>query len=109
MLIEDRRLRLQSVLESILGSGNVYFQPPASMIMEYPCIVYSFTGTYGTKADNIDYLTSDAYDVTLITKDPVFGEVNERILEIPHCRFSRKYTADNLHHFSYSLRITGKD
>lgn len=109
MSIEDRRLRLQSVLENILGSENVYFQPPANTIMRYPCIVYSFTGTYGTKADNINYLTSDAYDVTLITKDPVFGEINERILEIPHCRFSRKYTADNLHHFSYSLRITGKD
>lgn len=106
---EDRRLRLQSMLESILGSRNVYFQPPASITMNYPCIVYNFTGVYATQADNSKYLKSDAYDVTVITKDPVFDEVNEALLEIPYCRFSRHFVNDNLHHFSYSLRINGKD
>lgn len=106
---EDRRLRLQSMLESILGSRNVYFQPPASITMNYPCIVYNFTGVYATQADNLKYLKSDAYDVTFITKDPVFDEVNEALLEIPYCRFSRHYTNDNLHHFNYSLRINREE
>lgn len=106
---EDRRLRLQSMLESILGSRNVYFQPPTSITMNYPCIVYNFTGVYGTPADNLSYLASDAYDVTVITKDPVFDEVNEALLALPYCRFSRHYTNDNLHHFNYSLRINRKD
>ena len=34
------RLELQSVLEQTLGSRNVYFQPPASVKMKYPAIVY---------------------------------------------------------------------
>lgn len=106
---EDRRLRLQSMLESILGSRNVYYQPPASISMKYPCIVYNFTGVYGTQADNLNYLASDAYDVTFITKDPVFDEVNEALLGLPYCRFSRHYTNDNLHHFNYSLRINREE
>ena len=86
MSLEDRRLRLQSTLESILGSRNVYFQ-----------------------ADNVNYLASDAYDITFITKDPASDEVNEALLRLPYCRFSRHYTNDNLHHFNYSLRINREE
>ena len=35
------RLELQTKFENILGSRNVYFQPPASVQMRYPAIVYS--------------------------------------------------------------------
>ena len=35
------RLELQTLLEEILGSRNVYFQPPESVKMNYPAIVYS--------------------------------------------------------------------
>jgi len=34
------RLELQEVLESLLGSRNVYFQPPLNLKMNYPCIIY---------------------------------------------------------------------
>ena len=36
----ERRLQLQSKLEEVIGSRNVYFQPPETMRLEYPCIVY---------------------------------------------------------------------
>lgn len=36
----NRRYELQAVLEGILGSGNVYFQPPENLKMRYDCIVY---------------------------------------------------------------------
>ena len=36
----DRRLELQSELEKILGSRNVYYQPLPSLKLQYPCIVY---------------------------------------------------------------------
>ena len=35
------RLELQTKFENILGSRNVYFQPPSSVQMRYPAIVYS--------------------------------------------------------------------
>ena len=35
------RLNLQDKLEEVLGSKQVYFQPPESLKLKYPCIVYS--------------------------------------------------------------------
>ena len=35
------RLELQDLLETVLGSQYVYFQPPATLRMRYPCIVYA--------------------------------------------------------------------
>ena len=35
------RLELQSKLEELLGSRNVYYQPPESLKMKYPAIRYS--------------------------------------------------------------------
>ena len=35
------RLDLQKIFEDILGSKNVYFQPPESLKMKYPAIRYS--------------------------------------------------------------------
>ena len=35
------RLDLQTFLEEILESRNVYFQPPESVKMKYPAIVYA--------------------------------------------------------------------
>ena len=34
------RLDLQKLLVELLGSDNVYFQPPPSVQMNYPAIVY---------------------------------------------------------------------
>ena len=41
MDLEQRRLDLHEILVDALGSGNVYFQPPASLKMVYPCIRYN--------------------------------------------------------------------
>ena len=49
------RLELQSFLEEILGSRNVYFQPPTSFKMEYPAIVYARKNIINTFADNNVY------------------------------------------------------
>ena len=35
------RLDLQALLEDLLGSRNVYYQPPESDKMNYPAIVYA--------------------------------------------------------------------
>ena len=37
----DRRLQLHEELCSVLGSRNVYFQPPETIKLTYPCIIYS--------------------------------------------------------------------
>lgn len=99
---EDRRLHLQSTLESIPGINKVYFQPPASISMKYPCIVFSFETESKLHADDVPYLVRDRYTITLITKDHMPEEMIDAILSIPYTKFDRHYTSDNLHHFSYT-------
>ena len=52
-----RRLEFQEVLQSLIGirpdgKKNVYFQPPSSVKMNYPCIVYSLSRISVKKANN---------------------------------------------------------
>lgn len=103
---ETRRLNLQSRLEEILGSNNVYFQPPASIHMRYPCFVYNYDNATVLHASNVPYKDYDRYTLTLITKDPLPETVMSEIDSIPYARFSRHFVEDNLHHFSYTVSLT---
>ena len=42
--------------DDILGSPNVYFQPPANVLMNYPAIVYALKGIDTVRADNRVYI-----------------------------------------------------
>ena len=57
------RLEIQSMLENTLGSRNVYYQPPSSIKINYPAIVYSLEGMTNNHASNGVYLTKKAYKV----------------------------------------------
>ena len=96
------RPNLQTELEELLGSKNVYYQPPASVQMKYPAIVYSRKDIDNTFADNLVYNQSHSYEVIVIDQDPDSVFV-EKISKLPTCRFDRHYTADNLNHDVFTL------
>lgn len=96
------RLSLQTMLEELLGSRNVYYQPPASVYMKYPAIVYSRKAIENVYADNEVYTQHNAYDLTVIDADPE-SEIVEKISKLPMCSFDRHYTADNLNHYVFTL------
>ena len=97
------RIDLQNELELLLGSGNVYFQPPESGKMKYPCIVYSLNDIDLTKASNKNYKVDKSYSVTLIHKNPD-NELKDQILNaFDYIIFDRHYEVDNLHHYNYTL------
>ncbi len=97
-----QRLSLQSLLETTLGSDNVYFQPPASVQMSYPCIVYKRDVADSTFADNALYRYAKRYLVTVISRDPD-SDIPDKVAALPLCRHSRFYTANNLNHDVYAL------
>ena len=66
----DRRLKLHEKLCDILGSRNVYFQPPETVKMKYPCIVYERSDGDTQFANNMPYTFALRYTVTLIGTDP---------------------------------------
>ena len=57
------RLELQKYLEDLLGSRQVYFQPPASIQMKYPAIVYSLSNMNNIPANNDSYLVDKTYEL----------------------------------------------
>ena len=96
------RLKLQTMLEELLGSRNVYFQPPLSVKMSYPAIVYSRKLIDNEYADNTVYKQSFAYDLTIIDKNPD-SDISMKISKLPKCRFDRHYVSDNLNHYVFTL------
>lgn len=96
------RLELQTLLEDILGSRNVYYQPPASVIMKYPAIVYNRADIEIFHANNLPYAHAVAYQVILIDKNPDSEYVN-KIAMLPLCRYDRHYVSYNLNHDVFTL------
>ena len=94
----SRRYDFQDSLEECLSSGNVYFQPPESVKLSYPCIIYNKRSGDYRYADNGSYTRIPGYDVMVISKDPDFVDT----LDIPDrfqmCRFDRHFVSDNLNH-----------
>lgn len=96
------RLELQTELENILGSRNVYFQPPSSVRMQYPAIVYSRKDIEKRSANDGTYRKLPSYEVILIDKNPDSPFV-EKIFDLPYCSFDRHYISDNLNHDVFTL------
>lgn len=96
------RLELHELLCKTLGSRKVYFQPPESVKMEYPAIVYSRDDIENTFAENSVYKQDHQYQIVVIDKDPD-SKVVDAISMLPMCRFVRHYEADNLNHDVFSI------
>lgn len=98
----DKRLQLQVLLESILGSRNVYFQPPSSHVIRYPAIVYERDSMDVSHAGNQPYSLKKRYQVTVIDKDPD-SEIPDKIAALPLCRLARHFASDNLNHDVFNI------
>jgi len=94
------RLDLQDVLEAI--TTHVYFQPPETFKMEYPCIVYSRNKPAVMFADGIPYMVVSGYRIMVIDENPD-SAIPGQIAILPTCNFERHYTANNLNHDVYNL------
>ena len=84
----SRRLKLHNALCDILSCPNkgpecrAYFQPPSSVKMKYPAIVYALDDIENTFADS-----------SLVGK----------VASMPTSRFNRHYTKDNLNHDVFEI------
>ena len=96
------RVDLQNGLEELLGSRNVYYQPPESLKMSYPAIVYSRKTIDNSYANNSVYKQNYAYEITVIDKNPD-SEIVNKISKLPTCRFDRHFKSDNLNHDVFTL------
>lgn len=99
----DRRPQLQMMLETLFKrTPHVYHQPPASVHLSYPCIVYKLTGIPGEHADNERYFNHREYQLTVIDTDPD-SKLREKVAELKWCRFIRSFVNENLYHYVFEL------
>lgn len=94
------RMDLDRVFRSLCP--NVYYQPPESMKLKYPCIIYSMNTIKTQKADNRSYTMEVAYSVRYVTLDPD-DPVIFKIAELKYCSSGNHYAKDNLHHYPYTI------
>lgn len=98
----DKRIEFHDILKSVLNSSNVYFQPPETIKMNYPAIVYSLSNLRNMYADNLVYIQKKAYNVILIEKNPD-SETIEKLSKLPYSNFNTSYVSDHLYHYSYTI------
>lgn len=96
------RVELQTVLENVLGTRHVYFQPPESIKLQYPCIVYKRSDIDSEHAGNKIYKQKKRYSVTVIDRDPD-SLIPDMVGSLPYTEYNRHYTTDNLNHDVYIL------
>ena len=95
--------RLQLDEELRLFTDNVYYNPPASVNMNYDCIRYKKTGVDTLKANNSTYHKTNEYELIVISDDPDCELPDKLMDHFKMCSFVRFYTADGLNHFVLRL------
>ena len=104
----SRRLKLHNKLCDILScpeSGaecRAYFQPPASVKMKYPAIVYALDDIENTFANDGVYLSTRKYSVIVVDSNPD-SELVGKVASMPTSRFNQHYTKDNLNHDVFEI------
>lgn len=98
----ETRLELQNKLEELLGVSHVYYQPPESLKIEYPAIIYSLSDIDLKYASNSSYTKKRRYTLIVIDRRPD-NPVIDKLLELPYCSFDRRYISNNLNHDSLTL------
>lgn len=99
------RTILHYILKDILGNENCYYDPPASIQMRYPCIVYSMSSGKTQHADDSRYVNHKRYTVTIIDEYPD-SEIPEKLFadrRLQYLSEDRQYIVNGLHHFVYSV------
>lgn len=96
------RLQLQSLLEVLLGSRKVYFQPPESVKIDYPCIIYRRTSGKTIFSNNKPYNHGLQYVITVVDRNPD-SLIPGKVADLPMCVQATRYTKDNLNHDVFNI------
>lgn len=93
---------LQTLLEDILGSRNVYFNPPEGVKMKYDAIRYKRTKIESIFANNSVYKQDNCYEIIAIYRNPD-SDLPIKLSRLPKCSHDRQYKSDNLIHDVFTL------
>jgi hypothetical protein len=98
-----RRLNLHEEFCTLLGTRNVYYDPPESVLMNYDAIRYKLGGKDIRRANDVAYQITDQYEGVVISDNPDCEVPDVILRHFSMCSFGRPYVADNLYHFPFTL------
>lgn len=101
--VSNKRAELHDKLVEILGSGNVYFEPPESVKLSYPCITYERSAGDTDFANNMPYRFQMRYTLTVISRDADTPVLSKMSMSLPSIVFDRHFVTDGLHHDVFSV------
>lgn len=97
------RLELHEELCEVLGTRNVYFNPPEGVKMKYNAIRYELAGKDLVYANNKVYRIVNKYDGVLITTEADTTIPDDILNRFEMSSFGRPYIADNLYHYPFTI------
>lgn len=100
--LSEKRIELHQRLVAISSNLHVYYQPPESVKLQYPAIVYSRSNIENVNADDTPYVHQYAYEAIVIDNKPD-SEIVDILSKFPKTRFGRAYCVDNLYHTTFTI------
>ena len=98
----DRRHKLHEELLT-LGASKTLFQPPPSVQLTYPAIIYTRKSTYTTYADNYAYEAPTFYQVEVIDPNPDTPLVSALLNKFQMIKHVNNFKSSNLNHDVFDL------
>lgn len=97
----DKRLALHTKL--LTFCTNVYFQPPETMKLQFPCILYFKTSVPASYANDLIYKYKQGYTVTVVDKDPDSEIAYDIMKNFEYCRIDSFYKSEGLNHTKLTI------
>ena len=97
------REEVQTMLEGILDSKNVYFQEPPNTGMKYPCIVYNFSNFHRENADNKPYIMIPRWEIHHMYKSIKNDLKGTLLFAAPYVSFDRRIKHDGVYNDYYTI------
>src|SRR5699024_10394451 len=101
-MADDRRVSFHRELLTV--TKHAYFQPPANIKLEYPCIIYYRMEPNQIHANDTNYGITPAYEVTAISRDPEDETAIMLIKFFPISAINNRSSAiNNLYHINLAI------
>jgi hypothetical protein len=97
------RLKLHQELCELIGSKNVYFDPPENIKLKYPCFIYESDVPFDVKANNHSYFFMKRYSVTYIDTNPDNDMTEKMLKHFMLISAGNPYVSDNIHHYPFDI------
>lgn len=102
----EKQLKWEQIRDILFHiCDTVYYDPPTSIQMQYPCFRFTMNNTDSKYADNIHYINTKRWALTYITRDvEEIDMVIKKVLDaFKYCTHETTFKSDNLNNVVFNL------